>query len=55
MLWVSTEAYQCADFKYGLHLNFSLSQTKPEAKMSFFATFGTVNTTEELEVSTKEY
>ena len=55
MLWVSTETYRCADFKYGLHFNLCLSETKPEAKMSFFTTFGTGNATEELEVSMKGY
>ena len=35
---VSMEAYQHTDFKYGLCFNYYLSQTKPEAKMSFWVT-----------------
>ena len=46
------EADQQADFKYGLCFNFHLLQTKPKAKMSFFATFGTSKATKEFEVST---
>ena len=45
------EAYLWADFKYGLCFNFYLLETKPKAKMSYFATFGTGKATEEFEVS----